>query len=144
VIVGEIEVHVDVEYERLFIFAQDRDASSLRVLAAPLQAVALAELEDRDYVTNELAAFAPSWLRALSATVINEPNPHGLAGRWRPPLEWRVLASLAGMPTAALRIASDDGADPQSVGLDEPSSPSPDLSLAGEPGVAALEQALST
>jgi hypothetical protein len=102
------------------------------------------------------------------------------------------------MPTAALRIASDDGADPQSVGLDEPSSwllavdgcllhagappalhaavarlsrrvdarvlglrfcgadpaaagwrlmdasPSPDLSLAGEPGVAALEQALST
>lgn len=169
-----------------------------RVLTAPLQAVALAELADRDYVTNELAAFAPSWLRALSATVINQPNPHGLTGRWRAPLEWRVLASRAGLPTAAMRIASDDGADPQSVGLDEPSSwvlavdgrvldagappalhaavarlsrrvdvrvlglrfrgadaaaagwrlmdasSSPDLSLAGESGVAALEQALST
>jgi hypothetical protein len=168
-----------------------------RVLTAPLQAVALAEREDRDYATHELTAFAASWLRALSATVINQPDPRGTAGRIRPPLEWRVLAARAGMPTAAMRIASDDGADPQSVGLDEAScwvlaidgrvlhagapaalhtavarlgrhvharvlglrfcgadpaaagwrlmdaSPSPDLSLAGERGVAALEQALS-
>jgi hypothetical protein len=166
-----------------------------RVLTPPLQAVALAERADREYVTAELAAFAPSWLRALSATVINQPDPRGTAGRVRSPLEWRVLAARAGMPAAATRIASDDGADLH--GLDEPSrwvlaiegrvlhagapaalhtaaarlsrrvdarvlglrfcgahpaaagwrlmdaSPSPDLSLAGEDGVAALEQALS-
>jgi hypothetical protein len=168
-----------------------------RVLTAPLQAVALAEHADREYIIAELAAFAPSWLRALSATVINQPDPRGTAGRIRPPLEWRVLAARAGMAAAATRIASDDGADPHSAGLYEPgcwvlaidgrvlhagapaalhaavarlsrrvdarvlglrfcgadpaaagwrlmdASPCPDLSLAGEDGVAALEQALS-
>jgi hypothetical protein len=169
-----------------------------RVLTAPLRAVALAEREDRDYVSCELTAFASSWLRALSATVINPPDPRGTAGRVRPPLEWRVLAARAGMPAPATLIASDDGSDPHGVGLDEPgrwvlaidgrvlhagapaalhaavarlsrrvdarvlglrfcgadpatggwrlmdASPTPDLSLAGEGGVAALERALAT
>jgi hypothetical protein len=169
-----------------------------RLVAAPLALVELAEPEDREYARSELTAFAASWLCVLSATVVNRPSPQGLAGRWRPPLEWRVLAALAGVATAPLRMRSDDGSGTQVVDLDEPSTwvlavdgrvlhdgvplalqravarlsarvdarvlglrfcgpdpaaagwrlldatPYPDLSLAGEIGVAAIERALST
>lgn len=169
-----------------------------RLMAAPMAAVARAEPEDREYAASELTAFAASWLRALSVTIVNRPNPQGLAGRWRSPLEWRVLAGRAGVPTAALRIGSDNGADAHSAGDDEPSrwvlavdgrvlhagapaalhravghlsrsadarvlglrfrgadpaaggwrlleaTAQPDLSIAGDAGVAALERALST
>jgi hypothetical protein len=164
-----------------------------RVASPPLRALAVAEPEDRDYARNELSAFAAGWLRALSANVVNAPDPHGLCGRWRRPLHWRVLASRAGMPCAEMRLAStapaapeppsatllavdgrilaDDvparvqqasarlaaltatrilglrfaGADPRTAGwrfLD--ATPYPDLSFAGEYGVAAIEAALAS
>ena len=159
-----------------------------RVASAPLAALGAADPDDRDYARNELSAFAAGWLRALSANVVNAPDPHGLCGRWRRPLHWRVLAAQAGMRCAELRLASAeaealeppsatllavdgrvladgvparlqaacarlsamsqtrilglrfDGADPRDAGwrlVD--ATPYPDLSFAGEYGVAALE-----
>lgn len=168
-----------------------------RLVSAPLAVVDAAQPEDRDYARNELTAFAASWLRTLSARVVNAPHPHGLCGRWRQPLEWRSLAARAGLIAAPLRLASVGADMPQLVGFGDqlgtttvlavdgrilhagvPSAmqracaqlsrlcatrvlglrfdgsdpargwrfldatPYPDLSLAGEAGVAALEAAL--
>ncbi len=158
------------------------------VASAPLAALGAADPDDRDYARNELSAFAAGWLRALSANVVNAPDPHGLCGRWRRPLHWRVLAAQAGMRCAELRLASAeaealeppsatllavdgrvladgvparlqapcarlsamsqarilglrfDGADPRDAGWPlVDATPYPDLSFAGEYGVAALE-----
>jgi hypothetical protein len=167
-----------------------------RVAGPPLGMLAAADPADRDYARNELSAFAAGWLRSLSANVVNAPDPHGLCGRWRTPLQWRVLAARCGMACAPLRLASDqeeadaqlpnmsttvlaidghiladaaparlqracaqlttlagarilglrfDGADPAAGGwqlLD--ATTYPDLSFAGECGVAAIENALAT
>ena len=167
-----------------------------RLVAPPLTVLGAAEPADRDYATNELAAFTASWLNALAPTVINKPTPHGLVGRWRQPLEWRVMGRRAGLSTHDLRVSCDpsgsgyipsdrtsttrlsidghlfdpratpslqaavarftaaadarvlglrfDGADPHANGwklLD--ATPYPDLTLAGEAGVEALERALT-
>lgn len=180
----------------------DVGAALNRLASPPLAVLATAEPDDREYARNELTAFAASWLRALSATVVNAPDPHGLCGRWRRPLEWRALAARAGMACVPLRLASDAdaeadaaqcpgiddglsvtvlavdgrllhdgvpavlqracarlsrlcatrvlglrfvGADPERGGwrfLD--ATPYPDLSFAGEAGVAALEAALGS
>jgi hypothetical protein len=180
----------------LVVRGADLGAVLNRVASPPLAAVAAAADEDRDYVRSELSAFAASWLRALSGTVVNAPDPHGLCGRWRRPLEWRALAAQAGFACAPLTLASADpdsasgaagkpdatllavdgrilhpavpvaahdacarltrrcgtrvlgvrfaGPDPASGGwrvLD--ATPFPDLSFAGEAGVAALERALA-
>jgi hypothetical protein len=170
-----------------------------RLATPPLAVLDHADPDDREYARNELTAFAASWLRVLSARVVNAPDPHGLCGRWRPPLEWRALAARAGMPYAPLRLASDDpapvatataaapptttqvlaidgrillpgvpaalhsaaarlselaatrilglrfdGPDPARGGWRlHDATPYPDLSLAGEAGVAALEAALA-
>lgn len=176
----------------------DIGAALNRVAAAPLAVLAAADPADREYARSELSAFAASWLRSLSATVLNDPDPHGLCGRWRRPLEWRALGARAGMRCAPLVL---DSAEPDSVrradvgdgptvtvlavdgrmlhsgvpaelqrscarltelsgarvlglrfaGIDPrrggwsflDATPYPDLSLAGEAGVAALEAALA-
>jgi len=169
-----------------------------RCASPPVAVIESAEPADRDYARNELSAFAASWLCTLSATVVNAPDPHGLCGRWRQPLQWRALAARAGMSCAPLRLESTDpdaalraatpgepsttvlavdgrilysgvpgavqracaalsrlaatrivglrfaGGDPGRAGwrlLD--ATPYPDLSLAGESGVAAIEAALA-
>jgi hypothetical protein len=165
-----------------------------RLYVAPLSAIGAADPVDRLYATNELTAFAASWVRALAPVVINEPTPQGLAGRWRYPLEWRLLARRAGLRTAdahvscnrplppessqgsctvlavdgrllasratptlqravarftalaGLRVAGlrFEGLDPVAGGwtlLD--ATPHPDLTLAGEAGVKAIEEALA-
>jgi hypothetical protein len=83
-----------------------------RLAAPPLAVLEYADRDDREYARNELTAFAASWLRTLSATVVNAPDPHGLCGRWRRPLEWRALAAQAGFACAPLTLAS---ADPDGV-----------------------------
>ena len=167
-----------------------------RLTLVPLAVLAAAEPGDRDYATNELTAFTASWLRALSARVVNKPLPQGFCGRWRQPSEWRVLARRAGLRAADLRLSCAEPVDPVAV-ADEPSThvlsldghlfhsratpslqravrrfcaladtrllglrfqgadpaasgwrlldatPYPDLSLAGEEGVAALEEVLA-
>lgn len=170
-----------------------------RLAIPPFAVLDAAEPADREYARSELAAFAASWLRTLGVTVLNAPDPHGLCGRWRQPLEWRWLAVRAGMPSVPLRLVSADaggaplhagngdgpsttvlavdghilhsgvgselqracarlcalsrtrvlglrfdGADPARAGwrlLD--ATPFPDLSLAGDTGIAALAEALA-
>jgi hypothetical protein len=185
--------------EGLVVRGADLGAVLNRVASPPLAALAAAADEDREYARNELSAFAASWLRALSATVVNAPDPHGLCGRWRRPLEWRALAAQAGFACAPLTLASadPDGVDRADGDAGEPgatllavdgrilhpavpaaaqqacarltrrcgtrvlgvrfegpdpagrgwrvlgATPFPDLSFAGEAGVAALEQALA-
>jgi hypothetical protein len=176
----------------------DVGAALNRLAIPPLAVLAAAEPADREYARNELTAFAAGWLRTLAGAVVNAPDPHGLCGRWRQPLEWRTLAARAGMPCAPLKLASVPaaaatpapadggpsttvlavdgrllgagvpialqrgcaklsrlsatrvlgmrfaGSDPARDGwrlLD--ATPYPDLSLAGEAGVAALEAALA-
>ena len=55
---------------------------------------------DRDYASQELAAFFLSWLSCLPQPVLNRPTPQGLAGRERHIAEWISLATVAGLPTA--------------------------------------------
>ncbi len=178
----------------------DTGAALNRLAIPPLAVLGAVEPDDREYARNELTAFAASWLNSLSTTVINKPDPHGLCGRWRQPLEWRALAARAGMNCFPLQLTSADpdaglqppgsdqgpsvtmlavdgrilyggvpaalqracqrlttlcatrvlglrfdGADPARGGwrfLD--GTPYPDLTSAGESGVAALELALAT
>ena len=90
----------------------DVGAALNRLVSPPLAVLNAVEPGDREYARNELTAFAASWLGSLSTTVINEPNPHGLCGRWRQALEWRSLAARAGMNCVPLLLASaePDGA----------------------------------
>jgi hypothetical protein len=97
-----------------------------RLTVPPLYVLGAADPADRDYARSELTAFAASWLRTLAARVVNAPDPHGLCGRWRQPLEWRALAGRAGLPCAPLRLASEG-----------PDMPAP-WGLADEPGTATV------
>jgi hypothetical protein len=77
-----------------------------RMLQPPPAPVAAAVPDDAEYVRNELTAFAASWIRTLAPRVVNEPTPQGLAGRWRAPVHWRILALEAGLPAAPLELDS--------------------------------------
>ena len=92
-----------------------------RLTMPPLDVLDAADPADRDYARCELTAFAASWLRTLAARVVNAPDPHGLCGRWRPPLEWRALGHRAGLPCAPLKLASEGPDRPGPWGfVDEP------------------------
>jgi hypothetical protein len=67
---------------------------------------AAADHADAEYAQNEVRAFAMSWLRSLAPLVVNAPTPQGLCGRWRTPLQWRVLALRAGLPVVPLQLSS--------------------------------------
>jgi len=87
-----------------------------RLTWPPAGLVAAAAPADAAYAQSELMAFAASWIRALAPVVVNEPTPQGLCGRWRPPLQWRMLGRRAGLAIAPLRMTSaepGDGGDPQ-------------------------------
>jgi hypothetical protein len=73
----------------------------------PVGLVAAAAPTDSAYAQSELSAFAVSWVRALAPVVVNAPTPHGLCGRWRPPLHWRMLGAQAGLPIAPLHMTSE-------------------------------------
>lgn len=112
------------------------DASAVlnRVLQPPARAAAGAVPGDAEYAEMELSAFAASWLLALAPVVVNAPTPQGFAGRWRPPLHWRVLAQRAGFSVAPLDLDSDDP-PPEPAGLAAPDGDPATVVLAigGEP-----------
>ncbi len=74
-----------------------------RLAWPPAGLVAAAAPADAAYAQSELTAFAVSWIRALAPVVVNAPTPQGLCGRWRPPLQWRMLGLQAGLPIASWR-----------------------------------------
>ena len=108
-----------------------------RMLQPPLAVVGAAVPEDADYARSELTAFAASWIRTLAARVVNQPTPQGLCGRWRSPLQWRVLALEVGLPVAPLVIDSED--PPQRPYVYDDGVPSTTvLTIGGEPLVDAM------
>lgn len=54
---------------------------------------------DGDYAALECHALFLSWLTALPGAMVNRPAPHFLAGHWRNPAGWAMLAARAGLPT---------------------------------------------
>lgn len=65
-----------------------------------------ARTEDREYAAQEMMALYMSWLRCLSAPVLNPPTPQGLSGYWRHDSQWAVLAAEAGLRTPTYRMGS--------------------------------------
>jgi hypothetical protein len=64
--------------------------------------------DDLDYAVQEFHALFLSWLWALPGPMLNRPTPQFLAGHWRQPAAWAVLAAQAGLSTAPYRRRSDD------------------------------------
>jgi len=81
-----------------------------RLTHVPPELVSALVIEDRTYAHQELSALVLSWLASLPGPVVNPPSPRGLCGAWRPPAEWAVLASEAGLCPAPVRV--DATADP--------------------------------
>jgi hypothetical protein len=127
--VGAAGAAVDVDLaDGRHISSASVEAVLNRVFAPPLRSAVQAHPDDRLYAQSELAAFAVSWLTALSAVVVNPATPQGLCGRWRRPLEWRVHAARAGFATVAMTL--DSRAASQS--WDDALASTMILSIAGE------------
>ncbi len=67
-----------------------------RLIIGPHPAGRYSNDGDLSYARNEFAALHMSWLHAVPH-IVNPPSPQGLAGAWRDPLEWRLLASRVGL-----------------------------------------------
>lgn len=89
----------------------DATAVLNRMLQPPLGLATGAVHGDADYARNELTSFAASWVRTLAPRVVNQPTPQGLCGRWRPALQWRVLALEVGLPIVPLTLDSEHPPD---------------------------------
>jgi len=63
---------------------------------------------DRQYAQQEWCALYLSWLTAIHGRVVNAAHPLGPGGAAREPLEWALLAGLAGLETPRLRRSSFD------------------------------------
>jgi hypothetical protein len=75
-----------------------------RLQQAPLMPLAP---EDREYGFHESSALIVSWLASFPGPMLNPPDTRGLAGVWRSPAEWALLASEAGLPAAPVTIDSE-------------------------------------
>lgn len=62
---------------------------------------------DRLYAQQELTAITLSWLAALAERVpfVGRPSAGGLAGTWRYPAEWALLAVAAGLEPYPVRVS---------------------------------------
>ncbi|MDB5692683.1 MAG: hypothetical protein JWO81_1746 [Alphaproteobacteria bacterium] len=63
---------------------------------------------DYGYAVQELYALYLSWLHAWPAAVVNRPSPQGLAGSYRHPSQWALLAARAGLPALPWEQSSAD------------------------------------
>lgn len=66
--------------------------------------------DDRQYAQMELTALVMSCLHGLDCPVLNRPTAQGMAGSWRHPSEWAMLAGRAGLMTYPFRQKA--GQDP--------------------------------
>lgn len=76
----------------------------------PLALLARIGGADEDYARSELYALFLSWMAALPQPVFNPPTPQGLAGNWRHPSAWTMLAQAAGFAVVPWR--QDTTSDP--------------------------------
>jgi hypothetical protein len=70
--------------------------------------IALAHQPDRDYAMGEWYSLLVSSLHCFGGARADPPSGQGLAGRWRHPSEWTVLAARAGLATAPCRVPADE------------------------------------
>lgn len=71
-----------------------------RLYAVPAAFLVATEDEDRAYAEQEWRALlcsALETLRARGVPVVDAPDPYALAGRWRSPGEWAMLAHRSGL-----------------------------------------------
>lgn len=72
-----------------------------RLVQIPSSYLARIEQEDVEYTEQEFRALLCSALHSMCRTgahVVELPHPYVLAGRWRSPAEWYLLATRAGLP----------------------------------------------
>ena len=67
-----------------------------------------ASARDREYAAGEFYALALSWLQGLGPRVINRPTGVGLAGTWRAPAQWCVLARSVGLPIVPYETGGEE------------------------------------
>lgn len=79
-----------------------------RLSFVPTDRLEAAGDDDRHYASQELHALFLSWLWAHPGRMLNRPSPPFLAGHWRHPAAWAVLAARAGLPTVRYQQTSDD------------------------------------
>lgn len=60
--------------------------------------------DDRQYAQQELTALLMSCFHGLDCPVMNRPVAQGMAGAWRHPAEWAVLAARAGLRAWSYRM----------------------------------------
>jgi hypothetical protein len=75
-----------------------------RLVQAPVPALAF---EDRQYGFHEMSALVMSWLASLPGPILNPPDTRGLAGAWRWPSKWAMLAAEAGLAAAPVTVDTD-------------------------------------
>jgi len=70
--------------------------------------IAAASQPDREYAMGEWYSLLVSSLHCFGGARADPPSGQGLAGRWRHPSEWTVLAALAGLATAPCCVPADE------------------------------------
>jgi hypothetical protein len=84
--------------------SQEIQGTINRLIQAPIPQLAF---EDRQYGFHEMSALVMSWLASLPGPTLNPPDTRGLAGAWRWPSEWAMLAAEAGLIAAPVAFDSD-------------------------------------
>lgn len=97
-----------------------------RMMAVPPPLLDVAQVEDREYASQELHAFFAGWLASLPGNVLNPASAQGLCGRWIQVSEMTHLAARAGLPTAPLRF--------------DPRDPPPPLGAGGDPATGTMSR----
>jgi hypothetical protein len=95
-----------------------------RLTFLPRQPLMGEDGEDRHYALQEFHALFLSWLSSHPGPMLNRPSPQFLAGHWRHPSAWAVLAAKAGLVTPTYRHAGNGhrpGSSPPSGPLADPS-----------------------
>ncbi|SCF02405.1 hypothetical protein GA0074695_2933 [Micromonospora viridifaciens] len=77
-----------------------------RLSHVPTDHLAFASEPDARYAADELTALVLSWIACVGAVTVNRPSPRGLAGAWRSPAEWNVLAARSGLPVPRMPLST--------------------------------------
>jgi hypothetical protein len=83
-----------------------------RATSTPVVELSTDANADARYTGEELTALLLSWLTCVPA-IINRPDPRGLPGAWRAPVEWAALAAQAGLSVPPMPLSADVIAAPR-------------------------------
>ncbi len=86
-----------------------------RLAEVPTDHLIFGSDDETHYAIQEVNALVLSWMACIGPVSINRATARGLAGTWRSPAEWTLLAAKAGLPVSMLRVSSECEA-----GLKEP------------------------